>query len=118
MIGEIVPIALFLSVAFAIVGVTKIISDGRTRRRLIEAGATPELVAAIAAAPSQDPGLYGSLKWGLVIGAVGLALVIIQFLPYDEDEPIVYGLILLFGAAGLLAYYAAARRLARRLADR
>ena len=113
---NLVPIALFVSLAFVIVGLAKILSDGRTRRRLIEANATPELTAAIVAPPQGDAALYGSLKWGLVIGAIGIALIIIQFLPYQPDEPIVLGLILLFGAVGLLGYYATARRLASRRA--
>lgn len=111
--GSMVPIAFLLAVAFVLVGVTKIISDGRTRRRLIEAAATPELARAIAEAPKDDPGLYGTLKWGLVTGAVGLALILIQFLPYRSDEPIVLGVILVFAAAGLLAYYVSARRRVR-----
>lgn len=109
-----VPIALFLSLAFGVVSVTRIISDGRTRRRLIDAGATPELARALAATTRNDPGFFGALKWGLVTLAVGLALIVIQFLPFRSDEPIVAGLILLFLGGGLLAYFAGARRLARR----
>jgi hypothetical protein len=115
--GTLVPIAFLLSIAFTLVGVTKVISDGSTRRRLIQAGATPELARAIVAAPKDDPGLYGALKWGILTGAVGLALILIQFLPYRSDEPIVLGVILVFAAAGLLAYYVNARRLVR-AADR
>ncbi len=48
--GSMVPIAFFLSVTFILVGITKVLSDGRTRRRLIEAGATPELARAIVVA--------------------------------------------------------------------
>lgn len=114
LVAIVVPIVVIATLAFALVAITKIISDGRTRRRLIEAGATPELAAAVAAVPQQDPGLYEALRWGLVIGAVGLSLILVQFLPYRADEPIVYGLVLLFGAAGLLLYYAVAKRLARR----
>jgi uncharacterized protein DUF6249 len=111
--GSLVPIAFLLSVTFILVGITKIISDGRTRRRLIEAGATPELARAITAAPKDDPGLYGALRWGILTGAVGLGLILIQFLPYRSNEPIVLGLILVFAAAGLLGYYVSARRLVR-----
>ncbi len=114
MVEEIVPIAFFAFVAFMAVGITKTISDGRTRRRLIESGASPELAAAIVAPPSGDPGLHESLKWGLVMGAVGLALVLIQFLPYRPTDPITYGVVLLFASAGLLGYYAAARRMVAR----
>lgn len=78
---------------------------------MIEANTTPDLARVVTAAPERDPGLYGALKWALVLGAVGLALVVVQFLPYRPDEPIAFGVVLLFGAGGLLAYYAAARRL-------
>jgi hypothetical protein len=111
--GTLVPVAFLLAVAFTLIGVTKILSDGGTRRRLIQTGATPELARAIVAAPKDDPGLYGALKWGILTGAVGLALILIQFLPYRPDEPIVLGVILVFAAAGLLAYYVSVRRLLR-----
>jgi len=112
MFDQLVPIVLFVSLAVASIGITRIVSDGRTRRKLIEAGATPEQVQAISARP--DPGLADALKWGLVIGAIGLALIVIQFIPYRPDEPISFGLVLVFGAGGLLAYYSTARRLADR----
>jgi hypothetical protein len=109
-----VPLGLFAMVAFIIVGLTKVIFDGRIRRRLIETGATPELARAIVGTPQNDPELYGALKWGLVTGAIGLALIVIQFLPYRPEDPIMLGVILVFAAAGLLGYYVVARRLASR----
>jgi hypothetical protein len=107
-----VPLGFFMAIAFIIVGVAKIVSDGRTRRRLIDANVSPELAKAIAATPRDDPGLYGALKWGLVTGAIGIALIIIQFLPYRSGDPIMLGVILVFAAGGLLGYYASAKRLA------
>lgn len=109
-VETVVPAVLFLSLAYVVVGVTKLVAENRTRRQLVEKGATPELARAVMASPQADLGLYGALKWGLVIGAVGLALVVVQFMPYRPDQPIVYGTVLLFGAAGLLAYYAIGRR--------
>ena len=113
MVEIVVPVALFLSLAFAMIGVTKIISDGRTRRRLLETNAPAELAAALVARPQGDIAFGDALKWGLVTGAVGLGLIIVQFLPYDADDPIVSGLVLLFGAIGLLSYYVTARRLSQ-----
>lgn len=113
MMETVVPTALFFCLAFAIVGVTRIVSDGAIRRRLIQANASAELARAVTAPPSQDAALQSALKWGLVLGAVGLSLVVVQFMPYRPDQPIVYGTVLLFGAAGLLGYYAVGRRLAR-----
>ena len=107
-----VPIGFLLSVAFTLVAMTKVISDGRTRRRLIESRAAPELVRAIVTPAKEDLGLYSALKWGILSGAVGVALIVVQFLPYRPDQPIVLGVILVFAAAGLVVYYLSARRLA------
>jgi hypothetical protein len=49
-----------------------------------------------------------------VTGAVGLGLILIQFLPYRSGDPIVLGLILVFASLGLLGYYATVRRQTRR----
>jgi hypothetical protein len=116
MFGEetLVPLGLFAMIAFIIVGVTKVVSDGRIRRRLVETSATPELAKAIVGTPQYDAELYGALKWGILTGAIGLALVVIQFLPYRPEDPITLGVILLFAAGGLLGYYVVARRLVSR----
>jgi hypothetical protein len=111
MVEIIVPVALFLSLAFATVGVTRVISDGRTRRRLLESNASAELATAVVARPQADIPFGDALKWGFLLGSIGLALVIVQFLPYDADDPIMTGIVMLFAAAGLLAYYVTARRL-------
>jgi hypothetical protein len=113
MTETLVPLGFFVAIAFIIVAVTRIISDGRTRRRLIESGASPELARAIAVAPDSDMGMRASLQWGLVVGAIGIALIIIHFLPFDVDVPFSIGVLFVFTAGGLLAYYAAARRMAR-----
>ena len=113
MVEIVVPVALFLSLAFATVGVTKVISDGRTRRRLLETNAPAELASALVSRPQGDIAFGDALKWGLVIGALGLGLIIVQFLPYDADDPIVSGLVLLSGSIGLLGYYATARRISQ-----
>jgi hypothetical protein len=98
-----VPLVLFVTIAVIILGVAGIIADARTRRRLIEAGGAGDLARAMAAAAGSRTS--GALKWGIVAIATGIALVAIQFLPYDRDEPIVLGILLLFVGAGLLVYY-------------
>jgi hypothetical protein len=51
-----------------------------------------------------DMGLE-QLKWGAVLFSGGLGLVILNYLPYDSDSPLPYGLEIMFIAAGFLAYY-------------
>lgn len=113
MVDSLVPIALFVALAFVVVAVTKIVSEGHTRRQLIQSGATAEIARAITAAPEGDAGLRTALQFGLVIGAIGIALIVVQFLPYRPDEPISIGVVLVFAALGFLAYYGAGRRMAR-----
>ena len=110
---SLVPIALFVSLAFIITHVSRTISEGRTRRLLIQSGASAEAITAAITAP-QDPGLYSALRWGLMLAAVGAGLVVVQFVPYQANQPIVTGIVLLFAAAGMLAYYGAARRMVSR----
>ena len=109
----IVPVALFLSFTVGIIAVTRIISDSRTRRRLIEAGASPELARLIISGSATDHGVQAALQWGLVTGAVGLAFVTIQYMPFQPGEPISYGILLLFASAGLIGYHVIGRRMLR-----
>jgi phosphatidylglycerophosphate synthase len=113
MLDGLVPLVVPLAFFWAITALARTIAETRTRRRLIETNASPELAAAVMTATRGDIALHDSLKWGLVIGAIGVALIIVQFLPYQSDEPIALGVVLVFGAVGLLGYYAAARRLAK-----
>jgi hypothetical protein len=110
--GELVPIAVTLGFFLAVVALARIIAEARTRGRLIQTGLAPEQVQAILAGAGREAELAGVLKWALVAGSVGLALVVLQFLPYGASEPISYGLVLLFASAGLLGYLALARRIA------
>lgn len=112
MMDILVPIAVFVCFGLTLTEVVRIFSDGHTRRKVLQAGASPELAAALVPAPRQDPGLYGPLKWGLLSAALGLAMVVVQFLPFGGNDPIVYGVVLLFVAAGLLTYYGIVRRVA------
>jgi phosphatidylglycerophosphate synthase len=105
----VVPIAFF----WAITAVARTIAEARTRRRLIETKASPEFAAAVMTEARGDTAPHESLKWGLVVGAIGLALIVVQFLPYRPDDPIALGVVLVFGAAGLLGYYGAARRMTK-----
>jgi hypothetical protein len=110
MLNDLVPLVVPLAFFWAVTALARTISDTRTRRRLIDTKATPDVAAAVMSGGHGDVALHDSLKWGLVVGAIGLALIVVQFLPYRPDEPIALGVVLVFGAAGLLGYYAAARR--------
>ncbi len=103
-----VAVVLFISIAVMMLGIARTIADTLIRRRLIDAGNAGD-ISRLLAAPAEDR-VSGALKWGIVAVATGAALVLIQVLPYDRDEPIVLGIVLLFVGVGLLVYHTMARK--------
>jgi hypothetical protein len=103
-----VAVVLFISIAVMVLGIARIIADTLIRRRLIAAGNAGDISRMLAA--SAEDRVSGALKWGIVAVATGAALVLIQMLPYERDEPIMLGILLLFVGIGLLVYYALARK--------
>lgn len=85
--------------------VIKTLSDNRTKRKLAEMSVSEETIRALFIQRKQAPEIFTSLKWGLVIAGVGLALILVEFLPYDFMDAVSYGVVLLLGAGGLLLYY-------------
>lgn len=98
-------VALLIPITFIIVVglIAKWLSDNRLRRELANAGINPELVESLMAAPA--PTSESSLKWGIVAIAVGLSLAVIQVAHLDENDPLSFGIVFIFGGAGLLLHY-------------
>jgi len=98
-------VAVFIPITFIIVVglITKWLSDNRLRRDLAHAGINYELAERLMAAPA--PTSDSSLKWGIVAVAVGLSLVVIQLARLNEDDPVSFGVVFIFGGAGLLLHY-------------
>lgn len=89
--------------AYAIYSLIKTISDNRIRRILIEKGDLDK-------APSlfqypQETKRNSSLRLGIVSTAVGLAIVVGQFLPPEINDMAMMGLIFLFAGIGFITYY-------------
>jgi len=105
---EVVPIVAIAGSFIFVFSLVKIVLDFRTRRSLIEKGLLDEKVAYLSKFTN---GFMGSLKWGIVLVGIGLALVIYKAFPvYDwrrsgDEEAYVFGLMALFAGVGLLIYY-------------
>ena len=111
------PVLVFISFFAFILGTTKVLSDNWTKRKLIEARVSEDIIRALFRKES-DPEMFAALKWGIVLAALGLGLIVSQYLPSRFEEPLAWGVVLVFGGVGLLAYYAIARALVRRGAGR
>ncbi|MFW6084809.1 MAG: hypothetical protein ACODAA_06315 [Gemmatimonadota bacterium] len=96
--------------------VARTVVENRTRRHLVDQGLTADEIRTLFTQP--PPPTHGSLRAGLVLLAVGGALIFAQYLPYGTHDPFVYGLVLVAGACGLLLYVWFTARLGSRDRER
>lgn len=102
-----IPISFFIVTAFII----KVISDNKIRHRLIEKGEIDEKIKYLFADKIQ-PRYLSSLKWGLVLTGIGLALFIGQLFPYAISEGMTIGGMFMFAGFGFIIYYIVTKRMA------
>ena len=95
-----IPVSLFIVIAYII----KVISDNRVRNRLIEKGQLDKNMNDLFNNNVQQKSLH-SMKWGLVLIGLGLALFIGQLFPYDIKEEITIGGMFFLAGVGFLIYY-------------
>lgn len=92
-IAVLIPIVGFI----CLVAIVRAVIEGRVKRRLAEMQVSEDMVRALAEADAAKR-QHEVLKWGLVLGLVGLALVLIELFGLGSEDPGAYGLLL--GAAG------------------
>ncbi|SDS93209.1 hypothetical protein SAMN05216490_2120 [Mucilaginibacter mallensis] len=100
-------VAVFLVVAIIVITIAWVIISWynfRLKKRIIESGPVNEEALGFLKNLSPTSNTE-SLKWGCIIFAGGLGLVILQFIPYAEYSALPYGLEAMFIAAGFLTYY-------------
>lgn len=100
----IIPIAFFWMVAM----IVKIVTDNRTRQKLIDKGLVDEKVKYLYARDLRENPLQ-SLKWGIVLVGIGIALAIGQIFPMMEG-PALMGLMFIFAGIAFVIYYILAKR--------
>ena len=104
--GLLIPIFLFACIVYTI----KLVLDAMARRRMVNAGITPELVSSMLKAEEQNRS-HSSLRWGIVLVALAIGFGIIQWTGWNDLNA---GMIaVLAGVTGLgnLAFYTIVRRL-------
>lgn len=98
------PLVILGTIGGSIVLFTRTISDYILKKKMIEKGYVNEDTQAIFKR-NTDENRYSSLKWGLIILFAGLSLVLMDFIDYDTQSPLPYGLFAVFVSLGFLIYY-------------
>jgi hypothetical protein len=98
---EILPLIAMLIMVPVVI---KLLSENKTRRQLIEKGLVDEKIKYLF--PDKPKDYVGSsLKWGMILIAVGLAVFIGQLAPRDVVQEVTIGCMLTFGGLALVIYY-------------
>jgi hypothetical protein len=109
-VNGLIAIVFFFTTIMLIAG-SAVIGRHRERMGMIEKGMKAEDIKALFVRNFREPHPLTSLKWGIVIVAVGLAVLLGMFLrsAYNMEGGIFPGLIAVFGGAGLVLYYFVAK---------
>ncbi|HZX70725.1 MAG TPA: DUF6249 domain-containing protein [Rhodanobacter sp.] len=101
-----IPISLFICIAYAI----KVVVDARVRRQMVASGGSEELVNSVL----RDEELrrrHSSLRWGIVLLALGVGFGLIQWFGWQEVTPGLIAVLALATGLGNLAFFAISRKL-------
>jgi len=98
------PVLIVGTVFFTIAYIIETILKYRLRSRIVSSGLTDEkLIKGLFA--SKVDNKYSSLKWGLILLFAGIGLVVLEFIQYDYESPLPYGVEGAFIAIGFLIYF-------------
>lgn len=101
-----IPITLFVCIAYTI----KVIVDGYTRRRIMDARGSEELARELLEGEATRR-RQASLQWGCVMVALAAGFGLVDSIRADTITPGVIALLLGATGIGNLVFYALARRL-------
>lgn len=96
--GELIPIVMFITLGWII----KVLSDNKTKRLLIQKGELNESIRFLYDRPKSQ--VSSSLKWGMVLVGIGIAIFLGRLISYHEEE-VYFALMFVFAGLALLLFY-------------
>ncbi len=111
MAGDIIPLVAIVVTFFSLVVIIRTISDNKVKHRLIERGEFTEQAAHTLANMSSS---VSSLKWGLILVAIGFGFLLINMFPRMFDDEAALGLLLIAAGVALFAHYFMSPKLAKK----
>ncbi len=112
MSGEWVPIIIVPTIFFSLYLIVKTVSDNGVRRKVIDKGLLDENVKHLFQQTNTEfrP---NSLKWGMVLVALGAAILIGQAVPYSFQEEATISAMFILSGVALVAFYVVAGKMTK-----
>jgi hypothetical protein len=103
---------IFAGIGITLVVFTRIITDYVLKKNMINKGFVNDDTQAIFKKQVSDESLfkYPSLKWGLIFFFGGISLVLLEFIQYDIQSPLPYGIVTVGVSLGFLIYWFIVRK--------
>ena len=95
-----IPIVMFICVAYVI----KVVSDNRIRRSAVERGQVNENIKYLYS-QNWEYAVPSSLKWGIVLIFLGIAFLLIHFVPEFDSDRLIAAILFLMAGLGFITYY-------------
>lgn len=99
------PIAILGTFSLGLIYFTRTITEYIIRKKMVDKGYVDKDSIAILAERDKKSAPLSTLKWALVIFFGGLSLIILEYIPYENNSPLPYGLFALSISLGLLMHY-------------
>lgn len=96
-----VPLGFFAMIAY----IAKLIGDTRIRRKALDSHAEADVAEAILDRRWAEPSTRSALKWGLIVGALGFGVLLVDLFAIGFESPLAYAILLLATGMALLGYY-------------
>lgn len=103
------PLTIMGTFGVSLLFFTRAITDYILKKKMIEKGFVNEDTQAIFKRHTEE-NKFSSLKWGLIILTAGIALIIMEYVPYERESPLPYGIFAVAVSIGFLAYYFLVRK--------
>jgi len=103
---ELTPVLIIGTLCYLVGFIVETLSKNRLRSKVITSGISDEkFLQGLFTKPQKIDNRYQSLKWGLILLFTGMGLIILEFIPYQHDSPLPYGIEATAVALGFLIYY-------------
>ena len=95
---------IFAAIVIAVTTLIIALLNYRIKTRMIRSGLVDE-TAAKAFSSSFTNFHIDTLKWGIILFSGAIGLILLNYIPYNSDSTLPYGIEMAFLSAGFITYY-------------